>query len=43
MACVVLVFRGVWWVSLLGSPSLLLGPVLRANPAGFACPAQQIQ
>lgn len=43
MACVVLVFGGFWWVSLLGSPDLLLGPVLRANPAGLTCPVHQIQ
>jgi hypothetical protein len=35
MACVVLGFCDCRWISFLGSPNLLLGPVLNANPAGF--------
>lgn len=38
MACVVLGFFGFGWVSFLGSPNLLLGPPLKANPAGVTCP-----
>lgn len=38
MACVVLGFCDCRWVPFLGFPSLLLGPVLNANPAGFRLP-----
>lgn len=43
MACIVLGFCVFWWVSFLGSPNLLLGPVLSANPAGLTCPVHWIQ
>lgn len=43
MACVVLGVCGFGGGSFLGSPNLLLGPVLTANPAGFTCPVQEIQ
>lgn len=40
MACVILGFRVFGRVSFLGSPNLLLGPVLSANPAGVTCPVR---
>lgn len=43
MACVVLGFCDCRWISFLGSPNLLLGPVLNANPAGFIRPVHSIQ
>lgn len=43
MACVVLGVCGFWWVSFCGSPNLLLGSVLSANPAGFICPVHETQ
>lgn len=43
MACVVLGFCDCRWISFLGSPNLLLGPVLNANPAGFVRPVRSIQ
>lgn len=43
MACVVLGFCDCRWISFLGSPNLLLGPVLIANPAGFVYPVCSTQ
>lgn len=43
MAFVVLGFCDCRWISFLGSPNLLLGPVLSANPAGFIRPVHSIQ
>lgn len=38
MACVVLGFRGFWWVSFIGSPNLPLESILIIKQAGFICP-----